>query len=456
MRETAPRERLLSPAYATTTIGLFSLIAFAAFESMAVTTVMPTVARDLDGFALYALSFAAPFASGVVGMVAAGMWSDRSGPLPPALASLAMFSLGLIVCGAAPTMEILVMGRILQGLGGGAMIVTIYVVVGLIYPTILQPAIFAAFAAAWVLPALFGPALAAFVSEAIGWRWIFLGMVGLVALAALLVMPTIRSLAAPPAPRSTPVRQLWWAVLAAVAVMGLELLGSGRGLSLVAAAVALVLVFIGLRPLLPDGALVARHGLPAVIVTRGLLSAAFFCAEAYIVYALQELWGLTPTRAGLALTAVGVVWALSSQASSRLGTRVSNVAAMKFGSAVVLLGVVGIAVIVWVRSDGTAISALTPIGAYVFASIGMGFAYPRTSVAMLAVTTDEDRGFNSSALSVSDSLGAALALSLSGIAYTAAMRGGMDPFPAVYAIAVAIAALGVVAAWRTAAPAPRA
>ena len=58
-----PRERILSPTYAATTIGLFSLIAFAAFESMAVTTIMPTVARSLDGFDYYALSFAAPFAS---------------------------------------------------------------------------------------------------------------------------------------------------------------------------------------------------------------------------------------------------------------------------------------------------------------------------------------------------------------------------------------------------------
>lgn len=150
-----PRERILSPAYAATTIGLFSLIAFAAFESMAVTTIMPTVARSLDGFDYYALSFAAPFASGVVGMVAAGMWADRRGPLQPLLASLVTFSAGLLVCGTAATMEVFVLGRIVQGLGGGLLTVVAYVLVGLVYPQRLQPAIFAAFAAAWVLPALF-------------------------------------------------------------------------------------------------------------------------------------------------------------------------------------------------------------------------------------------------------------------------------------------------------------
>jgi hypothetical protein len=49
---TEPRERILSPAYAATTIAMFALIAFAAFEAMAVTTVMPTVARDLSGLDL--------------------------------------------------------------------------------------------------------------------------------------------------------------------------------------------------------------------------------------------------------------------------------------------------------------------------------------------------------------------------------------------------------------------
>ena len=79
----------------------------------------------------------------------------------------------------------------------------------------------------------------------------------------------------------------------------------------------------------------------------------------------------------------------------------------------------------------------------------MGFAYPRTSVAMLAESTDRDRGLNSSALSVADSLGAALALSVSGVAFAAAERGGTDPFLAVYALAGAIGVLGVLAAVRT-------
>jgi MFS family permease len=439
-----PRPRLLSPTYAATTIGMFALIAFSAFEATAVTTVMPTVARELGGVGLYALSFAAPLASGVVGMVAAGARSDRRGPVGPLTVALMVFAAGLVVCGTAPSMEVLVAGRVLQGLGAGAMTVCLYVVVGLVFPAVLQPAVFASFAAAWVLPSLFGPALAAFVAHALGWRWVFLGVVVLVAASTLLILPALRGLPPREGAATSSRARLAWAVVGAVAVLGLELLGSRRGAVGLLAVIALVVVFLSLRRLLPDGALVARRGLPAVIGTRGLLSASFFCAEAYIVFVLQDHWGLTPGTAGLALTGVGVVWAGASQVQSRLGERVSDVAAMRWGTALVLAGTAALVLVV--VADAPPALAMA---AYVLAGAGMGFGYPRTGVAMLAASTDSDRGFNSSALSIADSLGGALSLSLSGIVFGVASRAGADPFVPVFVLATGIAVLGVAVAART-------
>ena len=429
---TGRRERILSPAYLATTVGMFGLIAFVAFEAMAVTTVMPSVARDLDGFELYALSFAAPLASGVVGMVGAGMWSDRVGPRAPLLIAMALFSLGLLVCGTAPSMEVLIAGRVIQGLGGGALVGGVYVVVGLVYPSVLQPAIFASFAAAWVLPALFGPGLAALVAGAVGWRWVFTGTIFVVLLALMLIVPTLRRMAAHPEGTTTSVSRLGWACVAAVAVLALELLGSAGGLASVSAVGALLLVLLALVRLLPVGTLTGRRGLPAVVATRGLLSASFFCAEAYVVYVLQERWSLSVGQAGTALTLVGVVWALASQVQSRLGTRITHERAMRLGTKVVLAGLLALVVTVALRSGGSDLPAVLPIAAYVLAGAGMG-----------------DRGLNSSALSVADSLGAALALSVSGVAFAAAQNGGTDPFIVVYALAGAIGVLGAFAAVRT-------
>ena len=439
-----PRPRLLSPAYAATTIGMFALVAFAAFEATAVATVMPTVARDLDGIGLYALSFAAPLASGVVGMVAAGAQSDRRGPVRPLVAAMVLFSVGLVICGTAPSMEVLVAGRVVQGLGSGAMTVCLYVVVGLVFPAVLQPAVFASFAAAWVLPSLFGPALAALVAHAAGWRWVFLGVVALVAAAALLIAPALRGLTPREGGEPAPRGRLAWAVVAAVAVLALELLGSREGAVLALAAVAAVVVVLSLHRLLPAGSLVGRPGLPSVVATRGLLSASFFCAEAYIVFVLQERWGLTPGTAGLALTAVGLVWAGASQVQSRLGERISHQAAMTWGSGLVALGTCALGLAVWAD-----LPPVVAAGSYVLAGAGMGFGYPRTGVAMLAASTDADRGFNSSALSIADSLGGAISLSASGVVFAAATRAGVDAFLSVFVLALVLGALSVVTARRT-------
>ncbi len=442
---TPDRAGILSATYLATTIGIFALIAFNAFEALAVTTVMPTIGRELDGLGLYALAFAAPLASGVVGTVAAGAWCDRRGPAGALVASLVLFTLGVLTAGLAPSMEVFVAGRVVQGFGTGALIVSLYVVVGLVYPPRLRPAVFASFAAAWVLPSLFGPAVAAFVADAFGWRWVFLGIVGLVAVAAVMVAPVVPGLRATtdgdPAPRT----RMVWAVVAAVGVLAVELLGSYDALlGPVGALVALAIVLGSVRSLTPGGTLRAGRGLPSVIGTRGLMSAAFFCGQAYIVLVLQVRWDLSPGRAGLALTVVGVVWATASQVQARLGDRVSSERAMQVGTSMLLTA----AVALWlaVRLD------LHPVvagAAFVVAGAGMGFGFSRTGVAMLAASSDRDRGFNSSAITIADSMGAALALAFCGMGYAAAERAGVDPFLVVFGIAV-VAALGsVVTASRT-------
>ena len=81
----------------------------------------------------------------------------------------------------------------------------------------------------------------------------------------------------------------------------------------------------------------------------------------------------------------------------------------------------------------------------------MGLAYPRTSVAMLADSGDSDRGFNSSALSIADSLGGALTISASGVVFAVATRSGADEFALAIGLGTAVAALAVLAASRTAA-----
>lgn len=400
------------------TVGLITLIVLSAFESLAITTAMPLVAADLDGVQAYALAFSAPLAAGVIGMILAGDWADRRGPRAPLYAAVGALIVGLLIAGLATDMTVFILGRLVQGIGGGAITVPIYVIVARVFPEAMHPRIFAAFAAAWVLPSVIGPFIAGAVAESIGWRWVFLGVVVLVVAALAMVVLALRGRvtdAVPTAGRWSPVR-LGWAALAAAAVLGLTLSAEIDGVwRWIIAAAAVAVAVLALRPLVPRGTLVAARGLPAVVVVRLLMAATFFGAEAYVPYLLIREYDFSAAIAGLALTGSGVSWALGSQAQGRLSSRVDSGAIVRIGSAVLLGGV-----LIVVAVSVLHLSPVLVIAGWVVAGLGMGFGYPRLSVLTLEYSDLSNQGYNSSALAIADSLGAATALALTALAVVAA------------------------------------
>lgn len=435
--------RIMSSEYLWITIGACALVFLGAFESLAVTTVMPTVSADLDGERLYALAFAGPLATSVIGMVIAGNWSDRRGPVAPLYTSVAMFVVGLLIAGLAPSMEILVAGRFAQGLGSGGLMVALYVVVARVYPQALHPAVFAGFAAAWVIPSLIGPTVAGAVTELWSWHWVFLGVVILVLVALFMVIPALRGLSND-GDATTPwaFGRLGWSVLAAVAVLALNLVGDIPGVGTALAAVAVVVALIAVRPLVPRGTLRAHRGLPSVILVRGLAAAAFFGAQVYLPYLLTDRYDLTPTLAGLSLTGGALAWSAAATVQGRMGTRLSSITAVRVGTILVLIGIA-----LTVATAGFGWDAAMVAVAWVVAGVGMGLMSPRTSALTLSMSTPENQGFNSGAMTVADSFGSALALAVTGTLFTA-VAAVADPFTAVFALAAVVAVAAAVLAPR--------
>ena len=144
----------------------------------------------------------------------------------PLLAGVTLFVVGLVIAGLAPSMLVLVAGRVVQGVGTGLYSVVLYVIVARVYPERLRPRVFAAFAAAWVVPGIVGPYLAGLVVEHAGWRWVFLGVPALAVPAVLALWPALvglRGQAVVGRPRSsffllrsTPIAAAWMYSLAVV------------------------------------------------------------------------------------------------------------------------------------------------------------------------------------------------------------------------------------------------
>lgn len=444
------RRGITSAPFRLTTVGTTSLVFLCAFESLAVTTIMPIVSADLDGRALYPLAFAATLAAAVVGMVAAGSSADRRGPTPALLTAILLFTLGLIAAGAAQSMPVFVAARLLQGLGSGGITVTLYVLVARVYPGELHPRIFGAFAAAWVVPSLIGPFVAGVVVEVASWHWVFFGVVALVALASAAVAPTLRALG--PQERLPFDRGARGRIARAVVVSaGVVVLSTSAeiapGLSGFLAAAAMVVVLVAVRALLPAGTLRARGVLSSVILLRGLVAAAFFGTEVYLPLLLSEQYGLPPWLSGATLTAGALSWALGSNLQGRPGTRLSHGGAMRLGTALVLAGI-AVVLLTTVLHLAPAVAAV----GWFFAGGGMGTMYPRIGTMTLALSAPGREGFNSSALQIADSTGASVSLAVTGLlaaAVTGLVGAGMGVFSATFAYGALLALAAVALAGRT-------
>ncbi len=210
-------------------------------------------------------------------------------------------------------MWMFILGRAVQGLGGGLVIVALYVVVGRAYPERLRPAIMAAFAASWVVPSVVGPLAAGAVTEHLGWRWVFVGI------------PVARRPAA--GPRAAAIRRLAGGPAEAGDARTRRSTGgasgsrsgsrSGAGLLQYAGQDLRWLSLLSRRSpaprcscpavlgLLPRGTYRAARGLPSVVLLRGIAAGSFIAAESFVPLMLVTQRGLSPTLAGLSLAAGG-------------------------------------------------------------------------------------------------------------------------------------------------------
>jgi MFS family permease len=431
---TEPRpSRLWSPDRRWPTTGILLLVTLLAFEAMGVGTAMPTMVRELRGEALYAWPFLANLAASVMATVFSGRLSDRRGPKPAVLIGVALFLAGLVVAGVAETMTVLLAGRVLQGFGAGFLIVAIYVVIALAYPEADRPAVFGALSAAWVVPSLVGPAVAGWATEHVSWRLVFLAIIPLVLVGSVLLVPVLRKLpphtAAPPARRFLPAAAL--AAGAGVASLSWALQHRTWWLLVV----ALLLLTPAVRILLPKGTLVARRGLPVTILARGLLAGTFFAVEGFIPLTLTVVHGYSPLEAGIPLTVSALGWAGASMWASR-HPEIERHTLVRTGFLFTAAGMAAVTLIA--PSWGPA--WLTFL-LWAVAGAGMGMATSSVGVLMMAASPEQDRGFNSAALQISDMLGSATMIGLGGVLVVATA-----PTAGVVALNLSMAALAVVGA----------
>ncbi len=428
-------------------VGLVSVVTLVAFESLAVITILPNIEADLGGIAWYGWVTTAFFLGTMIGIVFAGDQADRHGAGRPYVLGLVLFGVGLLLGGLAPTMPILVTGRFVQGFGAGVVPAIGYVAIGRSFSVEDRPRMFAVLSTAWVVPGVVGPVLAERVSDSVGWRWVFLGLVPLVAVTGSLVVPAMMRLGpledSRPAPVTMLRRRMVEAVrVAAGAALVVASLTAPRWLVVPGIVGGLVVGLAPLTRLTPPGTLRGRPGLPSVILSRGLLTFAFFGTDTFVPYALTSGRGATVFAGSIAVTLATLAWTAGAWCQDRWITRTGEPYFIRLAYVVLLPAIIIVA-----------IAALPEVGPFwmihigwAVGGLGIGLGYAAHAQLTLRSASVNEYGAATASLQLLDNLGVALGTGAVGVIVTLGDDLGWSAGRAVSAaltIPAAVAGLGL-------------
>jgi MFS family permease len=416
-------------------VGLFLFETLSAVHLLIVATVMPAVLRDLGNLPLYGWAFSAAALAMIGTIPIVGAATDRLGTKPLVFVTAALYVGGLVLSAAAPSMEIVVVGRFFQGAASGAAYALSLSAIAKTLPAAVRPRVLALLATTWLLPGLFGPLIGGFLADSISWRWAFLVPMPFLVISVWMIVPALRDEPDPSADRAPIGDALILTVGTALFLAGID---SRSLVSVGMTLVGLVIALVGLRRIVPAGTAFARRGLPAAALCAFLLSTSFAAMDSYIPLMLTEVRGMTVTAAGLTISVAALTWAAGSWWQSHVVGRRTHAWLVMVGALIYLVGV-GVATLVLHGAP-----LLLILVAWMLAGFGMGIAFPSIPLAVMAGVQEgaEARGLAPTLLM--DTLGIAIGAGLGGAAITLATRAG-EPLVTGLSIAFAIAGVAGVA-----------
>ena len=431
-------------------VGLFLAVSITAFETLAVGTVLPTIADEFRGDRLYGATFVAYMVANLIALVAAGERADRTGLARPFAEAGIIFSIGLVVAGVANSMWVVLAGRALQGAGSGVFITLGFAAARRAYNDESQGRMYALLSTGWVLPSLISPFVAGWVTDRFGWRWVFIGMLPLVPVVMLLSVPSLRTL-----DRSTTLSTERGASRIPTALF----LAFGISLITVSSYSArwwwavLVLAFIGaiivsraLRNLMPNGMWRARPGRPAAVLARICAMAAFNGADFFIPLAARRIHDASPTEQGAAILGAALTWNAGQWVAVRWGRRVGLDRLVAVGFVILGAGCAASAMVL-----RASIPLWVTFIVWTIGGLGMGLLFNPTSQVAVGGAEAASAGLAATQVSVADVLGFSIIAAFGGALVSFADQTSLSLRTALivtFAAATAATVLGGIGGWR--------
>ncbi len=423
-----------------TTFGLCLVEMTAGLQTLLVATVLPRAVRDIGGIQLYGLVFSGYMLAGIVSIPASGAEADRYGPARPLFRYSSYFLIGTVMAALAPSMPLLVVARLIQGYGGGAMYSLAYGIVPRVYPAHLRPKMLSLLSGVWVVTGLLGPPFGALLANTVGWRWAIAVAIPTLLLGYGVLAARIRRIP----PENASRRQGLGAAVMLMAGSAVFLAGlSTGGWGWVAALGGLALALPAVNRLIPPA---MRRGLygNALVLSFGL-NMSFFVIDSFLPLMLTSVRGTSLATAGAAVTAAAISWFPGSLWQQRVAQTVSvRRQALISCSALLAAAVTVAAAIVGVPLWLVFLGAITE-------GLAMGVAF--NIVLLMAMEPSDDHGMSTlmSTRFLVGRLGLVLGTGLAGVSIAAGSRGGAASAAGIagaMGIAIAGAVVALVAAWR--------
>jgi MFS family permease len=411
---------LLTGVNAVRTLALVGGVALHAINLYIGTTILPSVVRDIGGLEFYAWNTALFVVASIISAAMATQVLGKLGPRFAYVLGAAIFALGSLACALAPSMPVMLGGRVVQGFGGGLLLALPYAMIRLLYDEALWSRAIGLLSGMWGVATLVGPAIGGVFAQMDAWRMAFGALIPAAALFTLLaagVIPRRNTLSNPASP--VPWLQLFLLAGAVFAVsagsVSPQAAWNAGGVA-VAIALSILLVMVDKRAakrLLPKDAF--RPGtLGALYLAMALLAMMVTSTEIFSPLFFQVLHAQTPLASGYLAAIMSAGWTLGSLISSsatggraRLAIRVAPVLA--------LAGLVGMAVLMPAPSDGSW-QVLVPICiAMVAVGFAVGIAWPHLSTRVLQIAPQGEEDLAASSIMTVELFATAMGAALAGM-----------------------------------------
>jgi len=401
-----------------------------AIDSTIIATAVPSIVRDIGGFAEFPWLFSIYLLAQAVSVPLYGKVSDLFGRKPVILWGIGLFLAGSIMCGAAWNVWVLIAFRVVQGLGAGAIMPTTITIVGDLYSVRERATVQGYIASVWGLSSVVGPTLGGVFSEYVSWRWIFFVNIPLCLLAAGMIFRKFHEKVT----RSHPVIDYRGAALLTTGLT-LVILGVLEGGQAWAwdSAQSIVILVVGVAALVAFGFVERSSPEPVLplwvfrrrlLITAGLTSAGvgaiLLGLTSYVPTYVQDVLGTGPLVAGFALATLLLGWPISASQAGKIYLRIGFRGCALIGSAVVLAG----AALMLLLGEHSSVFAVA--GCCLVIGLGLGLTAAPTLIAAQSSVDWGERGVVTANNIFLRSLGSSLGVAVFGAVANATIRSHPD------------------------------